>query len=78
MRREPESTEKLHLLRLLLPLGGFVGEELWPTSVKVRISIEDQRTSGLMNGTTPPCEMTTDPRSLFNLKKTVRNGRNAK
>ena len=30
---------------------------------------EDPRrlTSGLMNGTTPPCEMTTSPRSLFNL-----------
>jgi hypothetical protein len=26
-----------------------------------------QLTSGLMKGTTPPCEMTTSPRSLFNL-----------
>ena len=24
-------------------------------------------TSGLINGTTPPCEMTTSPNSLFNL-----------
>ena len=34
---------------------------------------ESGHTSGLMNGTTPPCEITTSPRSLFSLCDTAVN-----
>lgn len=53
---------------ILLALRRFAGEQLDKLEVKTGWRDKQRRhTSGLINGTTPPWEMTTSPSSLFNL-----------
>ena len=59
----------LDLLRLLLALLCLAGQELYVLiSIASEVQSEKILTAASMCGTTPPCEMTTSPRSLFNLR----------
>ena len=57
----------LNLLAVLLALLCLGGKELEDDNEWRAEPRKILRTSGLMNGTTPPCEMTTSPRSLLSL-----------